>query len=47
MISGEDDGCEIGDGGDGRGGCGGGCKGGLTLFESDARGGGYIGVKGS
>ena len=47
MISGEDDGCGIGDGGDGRGGCGGGCKGGLTLFESDARGGGYIGVKGS
>ena len=47
MISGEDDGCEIGDGGDGRGGCAGGCKGGLTLFESDARGGGYIGVKGS
>ena len=43
MISGEDYGCESGYGGDGRGGC----KGGLTFFGSDARGGGCISVKGS
>ena len=47
MTFGEDDGCESGDGGDVRGGCGGGCKGGLTLFGSHPRGGGCIGVKGS
>ena len=41
MISGQDDGCENGDRGNGRGGC----KGGLTLFGSDARGGGCISVK--
>ena len=44
-MSGEDDGCESVDEVGGRGGCGGGCKGGLT-FGGDARGGCCIGVKG-